>query len=150
MHSSPHRRPHITPKPMCDKLSFWMTSNDYFSKQISFSYKPKDFSMIHHNDHFIFKTMHLFMSRGFLVSHPRLRKPRHFYGLSPLGTMSDHNWRAFHPRGDLSLLVNTRHIFSLPFLINGVTLLDVVPFNRAHPIKHQTQCRFINHALTPI
>ena len=58
--------------------------------------------MIHHNDQF-------------LLSHRRLRKPRQFYGLSPLGTMFDHNWRVFHPRGDLSLLANTRHIFSLPF-----------------------------------
>ena len=45
----------------------------------------------------------------------RLLKPRHFYSLSSLGTMSDHNWRVFHPRGDLSQLVDTRHIFSLPF-----------------------------------
>ena len=39
MRPSPHRLPHTTPKPMCDKLSFWMTSNDKFSKQISFAYK---------------------------------------------------------------------------------------------------------------
>ena len=51
----------------------------------------------------------------FLVSHRGLRKPRHFYSLSTLGTMSDHNWRAFHSREDISLLANTRHIFSLPF-----------------------------------
>ena len=55
------------------------------------------------------------MGRGFFVSHHELRKPRHFYGLSPLRTMSDHNWRAFHPREDLSLLSNTQYIFSLPF-----------------------------------
>ena len=61
------------------------------------------------------KSMLLFVGSRFLVSHRGLRKPRHFYGLSPLGTMSDHNWRTFHPKEDLSLLVNTRHIFSLPF-----------------------------------
>ena len=71
--------------------------------------------MIYHNDHFIFKIMRLFVGSGFLVSHRELRKPRHFYDISPLGTMSDHNWRAFHPMEDLSLLVDTRHIFSLPF-----------------------------------
>ena len=71
--------------------------------------------MIHLNDQFIFKTMRLFVGSEFLVSYHRLCKPRHFYGLSPLGTMSYHNWRVFHPRGDLSLLANTRHIFSLPF-----------------------------------
>ena len=61
------------------------------------------------------KPMHLFVGSGFLVSHRGLRKPRHFYGLSPLRTMSDHNWWVFHPRGDLSLLVDTRRIFSLSF-----------------------------------
>ena len=70
--------------------------------------------MIHLHDHFIFKTMRLFMGSEFLVSHHRLCKPIHFYGLSLLGTMSDHNWWVFHPKGDLSLLSNTRHIFSLP------------------------------------
>ena len=73
--------------------------------------------MIHFNDHFIFKTMCLFVGSKFLVSHRRLRKPRHFYSLSPLETMSDHNWQFFHPRGDLSLLANTQHIFSLPLYL---------------------------------
>ena len=115
MRRSPHRLPHTTPKSMCDKPSFWMTSNDHFSKQISFVYKLKAFWMINHNDHFIFKTMFLFVGSGFLVFQRGLRKPIHFYGLSPPRTMSNHNWRVFHPRGDLSLLVDTRHIFSLPF-----------------------------------
>ena len=60
--------------------------------------------------------------------------PDTFYGLSQLGNMSDHNWRAFHPREDLSLLADTRHIF-FTILINRVTLLDVVLINRAHPIN---------------
>ena len=47
------------------------------------------------------------------VSHHKLHKPRHFYDLSPLRTMSYHNWLVFHPREDLSLFANTRHIFSL-------------------------------------
>ena len=70
--------------------------------------------MKHLNDHFIFKTMLLFVGSEFLVSHRRLHKPRHFYSLSSLETMSNHNWRVFHPRGDLSLFANTRHMFSLP------------------------------------
>ena len=61
------------------------------------------------------KSMRLFVGSGFLVSHCGLCKPRHFYDLSPLGTMSNHNWWVFHSRGDLSLLTDTRHIFSLPF-----------------------------------
>ena len=68
-----------------------------------------------HNDHFIFKTMRLCMGSGFLVSHRGLREPRHFYDFSPMGNMFDHNWRAFHPRVDLSFLADARHIFSLPF-----------------------------------
>ena len=43
------------------------------------------------------KSMRLFVGSGFLVSHHGLLKPRNFYGLSPLGTMSNHNWRVFHP-----------------------------------------------------
>ena len=70
--------------------------------------------MMHLNDYFIFKTMHIFIGSEFLESHHRLCKPRHLYGLSPLGTMSNHNWRVFHSRRDLSLLANTKHIFSLP------------------------------------
>ena len=45
------------------------------------------------------KSMCLFMGSGFLVSYRGLRKPRNFYRLSLLGTMSDHNWRVFHSRG---------------------------------------------------
>ena len=75
--------------------------------------------MTYHNDHFKFKIMRLFVGSGFLVSHRGLRKPKHFYDLSPLGTMSNHNWRVFHPGkgggGDLSLLVDTQYMFSLSF-----------------------------------
>ena len=42
------------------------------------------------------KSMCLFVGSGFLVSHHGLRKPRHFYSLSPLETMSNHNWQVFH------------------------------------------------------
>ena len=72
------------------------------------------------------KSMRLFVGSEFLVSHCGLRKPRHFYGLALLGTMSDNNWRVFHSRGDLFLLADTRHIFSVS--CNRATLLDVVPF----------------------
>ena len=30
---SPHRLPHTTPQPMCDKPSFWMTFNDHFQNK---------------------------------------------------------------------------------------------------------------------
>ena len=106
--------------------------------------------MIHHNDHFIFKIHAPFVGSKILVSHRGLRKPRHFYDLSPLGTMSDHNWRVFHSRGDLSLLADTWHIFSVS--CNHATLLDAVLFteptksNTKHSVdlptmhSHPTQC----------
>ena len=68
-------------------------------KTKSFVYKLKAFWMIHHNDNFIFKIMRLCVGSGFLVSHHKLNKLRHSYDLSPMGTMSDHNWWVFHPRG---------------------------------------------------
>ena len=84
MCSSPHRLPHTTPQPMCDRPSFWMTSNDHFQNKFHLFINPKAFWMIHHNDHFIFKIhfmfkiMHLYVGSGFLVSHHELHKPRHF------------------------------------------------------------------------
>ena len=102
-HPSPYQLHHTMPKPMRDKTSFWMTSNDHFQNKFHLFIKQKLFFfffwMIHVSDHFIFKTMHLFVGSKFWVSHHRLRKPRHYYDLSPLGTMSDHNWRVFHRGG---------------------------------------------------
>ena len=94
------------------------------------------------------KSMRLFMGSEFLVSHCGLHKPRHFYGHSSLGTMSDHNCRVFHPRGDLSLHADTRHIFSLSFQLT-VRLCWMLSHLLSPPNQHQTQCRLSNHALTP-
>ena len=58
--SSPNRLLHTTPQPMCDKTSFWMTSNDHFQNKISIVCNPKAFWMIHHNDHFLFKIHFMF------------------------------------------------------------------------------------------
>ena len=128
--------------------------------------------MIHHNDHFIFKTMRLLMGSGFLVSYRGNHKPRHFYGLSPLGNMSYHNWRVFHPKRDLSLLVDTRHIFSLPFYstvrlcwrlshlieptqsntkrsVNSLTMHSH-PFNAMSPCICNTRCHCMLYHVTCI
>ena len=101
-------------------------------------FKPKTFWMIHLNDHFIFKIMCLFVGSEFLVLHHRLRKPRHFYGLSSLGILSNHNWQIFHPRGDLSLLANTRHIFSLPF--DSTVRLYWTLSHLTKPTQSNTKC----------
>ena len=117
--------------------------------------------MIHHNDHFIFKIhffifkiMRLCMGSGFLVLHCRVSKLRHFYGLSPLGTMSNHNWWVFHSMGDLSQLVDD--IFSLPFQstvrlywtlshlaepTQSNTKISVdLPTMHSHPFNAMSQC----------
>ena len=51
------------------------------------------------------KYMHLFVGSRFLVFHYGLPKPKHFYDISSLGTMSNHNWRVLHLSGDLSFLL---------------------------------------------
>ena len=103
--------------------------------------------MIHHNENFIFKIMCLFVGRIFLVSHHGLRKPKHFYSLSPLGTMSDHNW--YFTQGGIYpflLILNTYFLYNFNQPCDSV---GHCPIYQAHPIKHQKQCRFTNHALTP-
>ena len=85
------------------------------------------------------------------MSHCGLCKPRHFYGLSPLGTMSDHNWRVFHMRVIYYFLL----IPDTYFLYHFNQSCDSVgrcPIYRAHPINtkcsvdlptmysHPTQC----------
>ena len=97
-----------------------MTSNDHFLDSF----------------HFYIHNPTPFVGSGFLVSHCELHKPRHFYGLSPLGTMSDHNRWVFHPGGNLSQLANTQRIFSFTISLFRVTHLEVVPltvFTRSTP-----------------
>ena len=123
-----------------------MTSNDHFQNKFHF-FINQNLSGCYITMIILYsKSMSLFVGRGFLVSHHGLRKPRHFYSLSPLGTISDHNWRVFHLRGDLSLLADTQHIFFVS--CNHATMLDVVPFTKPTQ-STPTQCRFTNHALTP-
>ena len=110
----------------CEKPSFWMTSNVHFKSQFHLFINQNIFGLYITMIILYSKFMCLFMGSGFLVSHHGLGKPKHFYDLSLLGTMSNHNWRVFHSRGDLSLLANTRHMFSVS--CNRETLLDIVPF----------------------
>ena len=105
MHPSPHRVPHTTPKPMCDKLSFWMTSNDRFQNNFHSFINQKIFGCYIPMIILLSKSTSLYLGGEFLVSHCGLHKPKHFYDLSPLGTMSNHNLLNFHPREDLSLLL---------------------------------------------
>ena len=81
------------------------------------------------------KSMRLFIGSGFLVSYHGLRKPIHFYGLSPLGTMSDYNWQVFHPRGDLSL----KHIL---FIMYKIVRLRLTLFHLIDPTQSNTKRSF--------
>ena len=71
---------HTMPKPMRDKIHHsWITSNDYFKKQISFVFKPKTFWMFTLMIICFQKSMCLLWVANFLGSHRRLRKPSHTF-----------------------------------------------------------------------
>ena len=145
---SPNRLPHTTPKPMCDKTFI-------LDEQNSFAYKPKAFWMIHHNDHFIykihfmFKIIHLCVGSKFLVPHHRLRNLDTF--------MPFHRWGlCFTIIGGLFTRGRIYPFLLIPityFIYHFNQLCDSVgrcPIEPSPPNQHKTQCRFINHALTPI
>ena len=48
---------HTMPKPTRDKVHYsWITSDDHFTKQISFVFQTKSFWMLHLNDHLYSKS----------------------------------------------------------------------------------------------
>ena len=109
---------------------------------------PKAFCLINQNPldklrySLVFTKSRVFLwCRIFGIS-PMLRKPRHFYGLSPLVTMFDHNWLVFHPRGYLSIFAisNTRIFHFLFLLCNRKThfgrclILPSPPSNTKHSV----------------
>ena len=104
--------------------------------------------MIHHNDHFIFKIHFMFkimllcVGSGFLVSHCGLRKPIHQWGLY-LTIIS-----GLFTRGRIYLFFLIPDTYFLYHFNQSCDSVGCSPIYRAHPIKHQTQCRFTNHALT--
>ena len=107
MSPSPHRLPHTTPKPMCEKPSFWMIFNDHFQNKFHLFINQELFGW--------YLTMNLC---AFLWV-------ADFWCLTTGSANPDtftvfHRWRlcltiigrSFTRGGDLS---DTRHIFSLPF-----------------------------------
>ena len=81
---------------------------------------------------FSLTTMRLLWVMDFWCCTNELHKPRHFYGFSPLGTMSDHNLMGLSPWGNLSQLDDTRHIIILYHFLNQCDSLGPCPTNRAH------------------
>ena len=71
---------HTMSKPMHDKIHHsWITSNDHFTKQISFVFKPKAFLMFNSKIICFQKSMCLLWVANFSGSHRRLRKPFHTF-----------------------------------------------------------------------
>ena len=85
---------------------------------------------------FIYKTHVSFMSSEFLVSHRKLRTPKHFHELSPLELCITTNIGSFIRGGVYPCYYLTQVFFTI--LFNRVTLLDFVQLDQGHPIKHQT------------
>ena len=102
-------------------------------------FQTKIFWMLHFNDHLYSKLMCLFVGSEFLVSHHRLHTPRHFYALSPLEICLT-TLPGLSPEG-VSILTcyDLTQVF-FTTLFNRTTLLDFIPLDRAHLIKHQKQC----------
>ena len=67
--------------------------------------------MLHLNDQFIYKTHVSFRAVNFSVASQALYAYT-FSRAFTVGTLYNHKYRVFHPRGYLSSLVITRHIFS--------------------------------------
>ena len=105
--------------------------------------------MLHLNDHLYTKHMCIFVGSEFLVSHCKLHTPRHFYGLSQLEICLTTTNGSFTRGVSIPTCYSPTQVFFIT-LFNRATLLDFIPLDQAHPIKHQTQCWFFNHALTPI
>ena len=95
---------HTMLKPMRDKIHHsWITSNDHFTKQISFVFKPKFFWMFTSMIICFQKSMCLLEVENFSGSHHRLRKPVHTF-------MGFHRWIHMYNQKDNGAF--TRHIVS--------------------------------------
>ena len=82
-------------------------------QQNSFVFKPKAFWMLHLNDHLYSKPCVFLVDSEFSESHCRLCTPSYtFTSFHHWTHMDNQKYRGFQPRGYLSLLAITRHIFS--------------------------------------
>ena len=100
-----------------------------------------------------YQVLCVFVGSEFPGSHRKLRMSSDtFANFHRWIYISNQEYRVFHPRGYLSLLAipNTRIFHFLFLLCDREAHFESCPIYRAHLIKHQTQCRFTNHAPTPI
>ena len=122
---------HTMPKPMHDKIHHsWITSNDHFTKQISFVFKPKAFWMFTSMIICFKKYMCLLWVANFSGSHRRLCKPSHtFTGF--------HRWIHMCNQKDNGAF--TRHIISFSIFKPCDSNWTLSYFSSPHN-QHQTQC----------
>ena len=122
---------HTMPKPMHDKIhNSWITSNDYFTKQISFIFKPKSFWMFTSMIICFQKSMCLLWVVNFPGSHRRIRKPSHtFTGF--------HRWIHMYNQKDNESF--TQHIISFSIFKPCNSIWTLSHFLSPHN-QHQTQC----------
>ena len=138
--SSPHRL-HQTrvliesyrtmPKSMRDKIHHsWITSNDHFTKQISYVFKLKAFWMFTSMIICFQNSMCLLWVMNFPGSHHKLRKPSHtFTGF--------HQWIHMCNKKDNGAF--TRHIISFSIFKPCDLIWTLSHFLSLHN-QHQTQC----------
>ena len=140
--SSPHRLHqtrvptdsyHTILKPIRDKIHHsWITSNDHFTKQISFVFKPKDFWIFTSMIICFQKSMYLLWVTNFPGSRRRFCIPSHTF-------MGFHRW--IHMCNQKGNGAFTRHIilFSIFKPCNSIWTLSHFPSPHN---QHQTQCQF--------
>ena len=122
---------HTMPKPMRDKIHHSsITSNDNFTKQISFVFKPKAFWMFTSMIICFQKSMCLLWVANFPRSHRKLHKPSHtFTGF--------HRW--IHMCNQKYNGAFTRHIISFSIFKPRDSIWTLSHFPSPHN-QHQTQC----------
>ena len=122
---------HTMPKPMHDKIhNFWITSNNHFTKQISFVFKPKAFWIFTSMIICFHKSMCLLWVANFPRSHRRLRKPSHtFTGF--------HRW--IHMCNQKDNEAFTLHIISFSIFKSCDSIWTLLHFLSLHN-QHQTHC----------
>ena len=117
---------HTMPKPIRDKIHHsWITSNDHFTKQISFVFKPKAFWMFTSIIICFQKSMCLLWVANFPRSHLRLCNPSH--------TFTDfHRW--IHMCNQKDNRAFTQHIISFSIFepCDSIWTLSHLPSSPIH------------------
>ena len=122
---------HTMPKPIRDQIHhYWITSNDHFTKKISFVFKQKSFWMSTSIIICFQKSMGLLWVANFPGSHLRLCKPSHTF-------TAFHRWIHMCNQKDNGAF--TRHIISFSIFKSCDSILTLSHFPSPSN-QHQRQC----------